>query len=143
MQIERDNPYDLLSPFCKVQFLQLGEYLHESWKRNKTKTRFVAFEGFRHPARQRSLYQSGRNVTRADAFYSAHNYGLAVDFVPYSDSKGWSWDPEHDYDFLSRSAKKYGLWVPIAWDKVHVESPLWGGVRRALRLDDIPGTAEV
>lgn len=138
MQLERDDPLNLLSPFCKVQFVQLAHYLHEAWKRNKTKTRFVAFEGFRHPAKQSSLYNSGRGVTKVDAFYSAHQYGLAVDFVPYSESQGWSWDPGHDYDFLSRSAKQYGLWVPIAWDKVHVESPIWNQVRRALRLDDLP-----
>ena len=54
------------------------------------------FEGYRSPARQDFLYAQGRNgtgklVTNARAWESAHQAGLAVDIAGYKDGH-WSWD---------------------------------------------------
>jgi hypothetical protein len=60
---------------------------------------FRIFEAYRTPQRQAELYakgriKPGRKVTRADAWQSMHQYGLAVDFVLYHPEpgvEGWSW----------------------------------------------------
>jgi|SRR5579862_3518884 len=57
---------------------------------------FRLFESLRSPVRQNWLYQQGRMVpntaivTRARAWESYHQYGLAADFVLFIDGK-WSW----------------------------------------------------
>lgn len=123
----------LLHPQAIDQFRQLALFLRDGYRSGKSKTHFIAFDGWRSPAKQQALYHQTPPVTKVKPFESAHQYGLAVDFVPWiaqGDDKGWSWAPEHDYEFLSRSAKRYGLWVPITWDRVHVEHPLWKKIRR-------------
>jgi hypothetical protein len=57
---------------------------------------FRVFEAVRSPSRQRWLFAQGRSrkgakVTAADAWSSYHQYGLAVDFVPFIEG-AWSWD---------------------------------------------------
>jgi len=64
-------------------------------------TYLLVVSGLRTAAEQNALYAQGRNgapghiVTNAKAGYSMHNYGLAVDIVPYlSGSSGEpNWDP--------------------------------------------------
>jgi len=88
----------------------------------------------RSPERQDELFIKGR--TKARPWQSAHQYGLAADFVPYITNQealdlgdmvgekvltGWSWHESHDWPFLRQRAEKHGLSVPIAWDKCHVE----------------------
>jgi peptidoglycan LD-endopeptidase CwlK len=58
---------------------------------------FRVFEAYRTPERQTWLYQQGRTVpntsivTRARAWESYHQYGLAVDFVLFVND-AWSWE---------------------------------------------------
>lgn len=81
--------------------------------------------------RQQWLYMNTKS-TKARAWSSAHQYGLAVDFVAYRDHK-WSWDAGEDWDFLADQAREEGLAVPYRWDRVHVEAPAFTRVLGALR----------
>ena len=80
---------------------------------------FHLFMTHRSPQRQHELYMQG-GVTRADAWQSAHQYGLAADFARQIDGK-WSW--EGDFSIVKSVAEKYGCLVPMSWDAGHVESP--------------------
>lgn len=126
----RSNDLGLLHPVQKTLFVSLAHYLERDWQDGKTKTHFKVFEAWRSPLRQAELFKQG-SVTKADAWQSAHQFGLAVDFVPWT-VNGWSWDEHHDYDWLRERAYRIGLATPIAWDRCHVESQLWPDVRRAL-----------
>lgn len=52
----------------------------------------------------------GRIVTKARAFESWHNYGIAVDVVFRTD-KGWTWDdvPDEKWDELGNVGKLFGF----------------------------------
>lgn len=94
---------------------------------------FRPFEGYRTPERQRQVFLSGNS--KAMPWESAHQWGLAVDFVPQVDGK-WTWDvPEADWTQMHRLAEKVGLVAPISWDKPHLQHPQWqialGKLRRA------------
>ena len=65
-----------LHPHGRAAFVRLQEELRHGYAAGYSKTRFLAFEGFRHPARQEALYQSGANVTKVRGWYSCHNYGV-------------------------------------------------------------------
>ena len=89
---------------------------------------FLPFEGFRTPERQIELQAEKR--TWVGPWKSAHQWGLAVDFVPKINGK-WSWDaPEEAWALLKVRAIRCGLSVPIEKDKVHVEArELWFKLR--------------
>jgi peptidoglycan L-alanyl-D-glutamate endopeptidase CwlK len=77
---------------------------------------YIATAGFRSYGEQTALWAQGRTrpgpkVTNALGGESAHNFGLAVDFVRDTDSKPGvqpSWKPE-DYAVLIEEAEKRGL----------------------------------
>ncbi len=125
---------ELLHPRAKAQFVDLGGYLADSFKTGKTKTCFGMFETYRSPARQAFCRRMG--TSKADPFESPHQYGLAVDFVPYwlaeGTQKHWNWDEDNDFEFLRDAAKKFGMDVPISWDRCHVEHPLWWHIKDEL-----------
>lgn len=103
----------------------------------KAKNPLRIFEGYRSPIRQRNLHDSGRGVTKAGAWESAHQYGLAVDFaVPRGGRRdGWTWtvDPAH-WRELAVLAAHEGLYVPSpGWDPGHVEHPAFGCIREVCR----------
>lgn len=114
----------------------LDQHLARAHEAGVTKTRFKVFETFRDARRQEDLLK--KRVTKAGMYQSAHAYGLAADFVPFitpfeaerlAQAKGeavfpgWNWDPSHDWAFLKKSARDYGVDVPIEWDLAHVEHP--------------------
>ena len=139
MTIYRDM--SLLHPKFRGRADALAEYLISAYETNLTKTRFHVFETFRDPARQSELLT--KRVTKAGPFESAHQFGLAVDFVPYLSPDealalgnrigervlpDWNWHSSHEYSFLSAAAKKFDLSVPIAWDPCHVQHPKWSEI---------------
>lgn len=125
--IVRINSLDLLHPRAKPRFENLRENLIRAWSEGRTQTLFQPFETYRSPQRQLYLYKQVPRVTKSRPFESAHNFGFAVDFVPFDDRNDkWDWGPEHDWDFLHSEAERAGLKHPIAWDKPHIEHPLWG-----------------
>lgn len=89
---------------------------------------FHLFATHRTPERQHELFMRG-GVTRADAWQSAHQYGLGADFARKINGK-WSW--EGDFSIVKTIAEKYGCLVPAAWDAGHVESPDWRELRKHL-----------
>lgn len=110
----------------------LTHRLEQGYKSGTTPTLFKPFEGFRTPERQDFLYTVEKS-TKAKGWQSAHNYGLAVDFVALSDAKNmssWSWDGHHDWDFLREAATNCGLLCTISWDRPHVEHPIWLAIKR-------------
>ena len=141
MTIIRD--LSLLDPKFAAICKRLDERLTAAYETGVTKTCFKVFETYRDPARQADLFAKG--TTKARAFASAHQLGLACDFVPYLTAEeaaelsnrigervwpGWNWHSSNDYRFLKTQALAVGLVVPIAWDPCHVEHPNWQAFRK-------------
>jgi peptidoglycan LD-endopeptidase CwlK len=91
------------------------------------------FETIRSPARQEELYARGRDpgapdfgrtVTKARAYQSAHQYGLAADCVFRVDGK-WSWEPPPrmaaGWSMFQTVADSHGL-VTLPFEKPHVQA---------------------
>lgn len=117
---------EALHPVCKTAFRELEAYLQLAFKEGATHSQFGVFETYRHPLRQLYLLEHG--TTKAGIYKSAHQFGLAVDFVPFKTVEGkrhWSWSKNEDWGFLRKSAELYGLTRPIAWDLAHVQHPAW------------------
>jgi hypothetical protein len=90
---------------------------------------FRLFEGFRDPGRQQALLMDTRGVTKAGAWASAHQYGLAADFVPWVNGRfTWAVDAKV-WDELKAAAELHGLAAPLKWDRAHVQHPLWEELR--------------
>lgn len=84
----------------------------------------MIFEGWRSPQRQASLYAQGRTapgkvITKADAWQSIHQLGLAVDIV--FDKNGQpSWDG--DYAKVAPHFQVFNLeWLGGIGDKPHFQ----------------------
>lgn len=102
---------------------------------------FKPFEGYRSPTRQWTFFNLG--TSKAKAWQSPHQYGLAVDFVPYvvraavkpedyDTAVGtWKWPPKNDpsWDWFDNVVHRSGLLRPISWDRPHVEHPLWQEIK--------------
>lgn len=113
-------------------FAELARRLERRYKGGFTKTLFKPFEGYRTPERQDWLF-TVEKTTKARGWQSAHNYGLAVDFVPLSDpmnAGSWDWSNHHDWDLLRLEATQLGLLCTISWDRPHVEHPIWSSIRK-------------
>ena len=136
----------LCNPEFAARATRLHKYLIDAHETGRTKTRFEIFESYRTPMRQRDLLKKG--VSKAGPFQSAHQFGLAMDFVPHLSPEeaaalsastgervfpGWNWHSSHDYRFLATAAQLFKLTVPISWDPCHVEHPNWPQLRAAFR----------
>ena len=99
------------------------------------------YEGVRTPWRQAELYARGRTtgggkiVTRAKAWQSFHQYGLAVDFVFEAPDGGWTWDEPVSgmWDRYHEIARAAGL-EPLSSERPHVQLPWSIADLRAGRL---------
>lgn len=133
---ERDM--NLVHPTVRAKFVGLAKALREGFEKGETTTLFLPFETYRSPQRQLYLW-THTTSTKSQPWESAHQLGLAVDFAPHDTAKpegrGWYWkekeDPSTpiDWAYLKKTAKRFGLTVPIAWDKGHVQSAAWDRVR--------------
>jgi len=137
--------FDCLHPVFRPVAEGLDKALTRAYQAGATKTHFKVFETLRHPLRQNELLSRG--TTKAGAWESAHQYGLAADFVPYLSADealilaakvgervdpGWNWHSSHDWKFLRHLADAtFGTGEPISWDPGHVQSSKWPDVRRA------------
>lgn len=129
----RYTEFELLHPIARQRFRNLEAALTAAYFDRVTKTLFKPFETYRHPVRQNWL-KDVQKTSKASAFESPHGFGLAVDFVAYDVDEGrWSWDAKEDWRFLKLEAERQGLLVPISWDRVHVEHPLWMVLRAETR----------
>lgn len=93
---------------------------------------YFATLGFRTYVEQTKLYFQGRTlpgqiVTYARAGESAHNFGLAIDFVHSSESDSLNPDWNNpSYDLLGNIAQSHGLVWGGSWnhpDRPHVQWP--------------------
>ena len=92
---------------------------------------------YRSPAEQDALYaigrtKPGRKVTNAKAGESAHNFGLALDFVPLENGKP-VWGEGHDaWRKAGNLAPTYGLEWAGTWTRFreypHIQVPNWRGL---------------
>lgn len=127
----------ILNPVARPSLQRFTGRLDQAFHARETKTYFRPFETYRSPIAQRRMFTesnaTGRIITKADAWHSAHQYGLAADFVPYmKDSDGkyqWSWDEKWDWDFLpwliEREFKDELYMEAPGWDKPHVTHVAW------------------
>lgn len=124
--------WELVHPKARGAFMRLEEELMRQVLAGESDVLFKPFEGYRTPERQLELYKKG--TTKAVPFQSAHQYGLAVDYVPYDPVTGWFWPEASDpaWNILSHAATQYGLLQPIPWDRPHIEHPLWRAVKGRL-----------
>lgn len=129
--------WGLIHPSVRERFKLLAEDLQEGYRLHMTNSDFRPFEGFRSPERQAQLFAEGH--TKARPWQSAHQFGLAVDFVVWSRG-AWSWDRNHDWNYLRRCATARGLVNNIEWDRPHVEAPQFQAIRLAL-IPEITGSA--
>ena len=135
-----------LHPEVRFQFSALAEDLALAYQADRTEFLLEPFEGFRSIDRQRHLLAEG--TTKAGPWESAHQFGLAVDFVPRRireitktadhparTIREWYWPAaEHDdWKVLSELAAQHGLLTPITWDKPHVQHPYWKQIRKKWR----------
>lgn len=122
--------YEKLHPKARDHFRNLSARLVDLHKAGFVKTLFLPFEGLRSAERQNYLFHV-KKTTKAKAWQSAHNYGLAVDYVAFENGE-WSWADHHDWDGLDREVANRGLFRPIKWDRPHVEHPVWHAVKNHL-----------
>lgn len=131
----------LLHPKLSASAVSLGKTLVRAYETKRTQFRFEIFETFRSPARQD--YLLSRKTTKAGKWQSAHQFGLAVDFVPYltqweaaavGGKAGWFWPDIGDecWEFLGNEAQKFGLSRPYRWDGSHVEHPLFREIMKTI-----------
>jgi len=104
---------------------------------------FRPFECFRSPHRQDWLYQQGRTrpgsvVTKAHAWESYHQYGLAIDFVLFENGK-WSWDTAGEkmawWRRMQELGRAQGL-EPVSFEMPHLQ--LAGVTLAQLREGEVP-----
>lgn len=120
--------WDAIHPIALPLFCKLAALLDDS----DAVVRFTVFETYRSPQRQNELYS--KKKTRAKAWQSAHQFGLAMDVVPLN-GLGQPYWPEPSspmWDVLQAKAEELGLCADLPGDRCHVYHPSWLDVRRAL-----------
>lgn len=86
---------------------------------------FRPFETYRTPFRQQTLRMQQPPVTKVGPWYSAHQWGAAVDYVPFVGGQ-WTWELDGKiYAQLHQLADKFGLHAPITWDPGHIVPKNW------------------
>lgn len=123
-QTARTADMNLLHPRCRDDFMLLMRDLTKGFEEREVKVWFRPFETYRHPMRQ---LEALRNKTsRAGMYSSAHQFGLAVDFVAWDNGR-WHWPPAEDasWTYLRQRSIARGLRNELDWDRAHVEARYW------------------
>lgn len=124
---------DFLHPKMREAVLRLSKAVAHPFRDQPSgrEYSFQMYEGFRTVQRQAHLISVG--TTKAGPWQSAHQYGLAVDFVPIHAGR-WTWDgvPTDAWEWMRSEARSLGLRTPIAWDLPHLEHPDWPRVAAIL-----------
>lgn len=127
----RYSDLSLLHPIAERAFRELGMSLEADYVKGKIDVRFMPYETYRYPQRQLYFYRKG--TSRAMPFRSAHQFGLAVDFVPFQAGSGFTWEVDTKaWDWLRARSREQGLVNELSWDRAHVEHPIWDKVRQVL-----------
>lgn len=122
--------WELLHYKCQPGFLIVANRILDAFSNGELSQLYLAFDGYRAPQLQLDMVK--RNVSKALPWQSAHNYGMAVDFVGWNPAEQWNWQPADspDWGMIGRIAVNAGMLRPIAWDKPHVEHPLWTSIKK-------------
>lgn len=122
--------WDLLHPKVVGGFLLVANRIVEAYRRKELTQLYLPFDGFRSPLEQLTYVR--QRTSKAMPWQSAHNYGMAVDFAGWNKAEGWNWKDAEDPDWklIGVIAVNAGMLRPIAWDKPHVEHPLWTSIKR-------------
>lgn len=121
----------LIHPRARSAFMAVLVDLKSASATGASAVEWGIFETYRSPERQAAVYEAGNS--KAVPYASAHQFGLAVDFVPKVGGK-WTWEPPggaKEWDLLRSIATRNGLLSQLDWDRAHVEHPLWVRVRQA------------
>ncbi len=122
--VELDRNWDHLNPDFAQAILRVLKRMEEKGRP------FALLEGFRSAERQTRLSQMGYHVTRASAYQSQHQFGLAADLAPIKDGKisiserdPWTLEA---YQMMGQAAAAEGLvwggnWTNLR-DYGHVET---------------------
>lgn len=93
------------------------------------------FEGYRAPVRQDWLYGQGRTrqgkiVTRARAWQSWHQYGVAMD-IAFWDGRKWYWPSAENtlWDRVTNVLESHGF-EPLKFERPHFE------ITAGMRIDE-------
>ena len=115
--VNADRRWESVNPDLQQRVLAIHEVMRRQYG-----IEMVLVEGYRSPERQAELMREGR-ATRAGAWQSCHQYGLAVDSAPIRDGK-LQWDMGDEW-----TRKAYFLYGDLA-----VQTGLeWGGNWRSLK----------
>lgn len=122
--LQPNRDFSLCHPKWSCQLWQFVQALEQAYTAGELKLHWKLFELYRHPDRQDWLLRQG--TTRAAAWYSPHQYGLAADFVVY-DAGTWKWpDDKEPYAELHALGHKHGILFPLpVWDPGHAEAAYW------------------
>ena len=120
--VTADRRWERLDPELQQKVLAIHRVMAE-----RHGIRMVLVEGYRSPERQAALQRGGR-ATRAGAWQSCHQYGLALDSAPMRGGR-LQWDMEDPwtrdaYFLYGQLAQEAGLAWGGNWrmrDYVHVE----------------------
>lgn len=130
MSIIPNRNVALLHHKMRPEAITLLEALARANQTGLTTRYFQLYEGWRDPRRQDRLFKEG--TTKARAWQSAHQYGLAIDIVP-TNRDGWTWEIGDDWEWLRDFVERNtSLRRTIAWDKAHFEHPLWQEIKHRL-----------
>lgn len=131
-----------LHPIALPPFVRLQYRLQDAFDSGRIKQLFLPFETYRTPERQNELLRNGQGVTRAGAWQSAHQFGLAVDFVPFlmksGSRNGWDWGHDNQWGDMRAMAKAEGLLTPYDWDLAHVVHPVWRKMQKVMNDEPKP-----
>jgi peptidoglycan LD-endopeptidase CwlK len=112
---------------------------------------YFAISGYRSPEEQAKLYFQGRTtpgkiVTNAKPGFSAHQYGIAVDWCRDADLDRRGLQPDWSlaaYEILAEEAERLGLEAALRWKRFregpHVQLPL---TSRNLSVPMLKGRAD-
>ena len=100
-----NNDLNLVSPYFKSR---IEKALRLLWDAQHS---IFIFEAYRAPSRSDYLYEQGRTapgkiVTKAKAWQSLHNYGLACDLWPKVNNR---WVFQYDYKPVAEIMRKQGF----------------------------------
>lgn len=123
---------DLIHPIAQKAFITLQHALDVERQMGRL-PQIAMFETYRSPERQNELFR--RKKTKARAFESAHQFGLAVDFVPLTDGGDWKWEGWDPIvpSRLHELCTGLNLHAPIVWDPFHIEHVAFTVLKRHLR----------
>lgn len=125
-----------LHPLMRVAVNKFeGDLLYLDLLATGGKAGFKLFEGYRSPQRQDELLRTQPKVTKAAGWQSAHQFGLAVDYVWWHPEGGWTWDENVvPWDLLDMAVRSQERLVrPITWDRPHVQHTAFEHMKLRMR----------